>query len=144
MAKSTRVGHVGLGLDWDAGSGVGLERRTVAREQHVDCVLCVVPLKGLMGKETWDSLGLDVSRSLSLHPTIATSPSRSYPSIVSGNPARFYTYQPQPMGSNLSALAWRSHLGHATTPPPLIIDIDGYNSDSSAATDDMPSLSYPM
>eukprot|EP00978_Attheya_sp_CCMP212_P008436 scaffold19845_cov34-Attheya_sp.AAC.2 len=80
-----------------------------------------------------------------LHPTVATSPSRPYPSIVAGNPARFYTYQPQPMGSNMSALAWhQSQLGHATTPPPLIVDLDDYNSDSSTATDEMPSLSYPM
>eukprot|EP00978_Attheya_sp_CCMP212_P028644 scaffold99548_cov63-Attheya_sp.AAC.3 len=79
-----------------------------------------------------------------LRPTVATSPSSSYPIIVSVNPARFYTYQPPPMGSNLSALAWRSHLGHATTPPPLTADLEGYNSNSSAATNDMPSLSYPM
>eukprot|EP00978_Attheya_sp_CCMP212_P024740 scaffold78230_cov61-Attheya_sp.AAC.11 len=64
---------------------------------------------------------------------------------MAGNPARFYTYQPQPMGSNMSALAWQSQLGHATTPPPLIVDLEDCNSDSSTATDEMPtSLSYPM
>eukprot|EP00978_Attheya_sp_CCMP212_P013795 scaffold34813_cov40-Attheya_sp.AAC.1 len=78
-----------------------------------------------------------------LCPTAATSPSRPYPSIIAGNPARFYTYQPHPMGSNMSAaLAWQSQLGHATTPPPLVVDLEDYNSDSSAATDEMPRLSY--
>eukprot|EP00978_Attheya_sp_CCMP212_P043831 scaffold293043_cov71-Attheya_sp.AAC.2 len=85
----------------------------------------------------------NASQCMLLHHTVSTSPSSSYPSIISGNQARFYTYQPQPMGSNLSVLAWQSHLGHATTSPPLTADLKGYNSDNSAATNDMPSLSYP-
>eukprot|EP00978_Attheya_sp_CCMP212_P015880 scaffold41044_cov68-Attheya_sp.AAC.5 len=49
------------------------------------------------------------------------------------------------MGFNMSAVAWQSQLGHATTPPPLlVVDLEDYNSDSSAVTDEMPQLSYPM
>eukprot|EP00978_Attheya_sp_CCMP212_P001137 scaffold2363_cov69-Attheya_sp.AAC.2 len=77
-------------------------------------------------------------------PASAMLPSRPYPSIVANNQARFYTYQPQPMGLNMSALEWQSQLGHATIPPPLVVDLDDYNSDSSAVTNDMTRLSSPM
>eukprot|EP00978_Attheya_sp_CCMP212_P015468 scaffold39926_cov35-Attheya_sp.AAC.2 len=90
------------------------------------------------------SMPRHIPQRMSLCPTSTTLPSRPYPSIVAGNPARFYTYHPQPMGSNMSALEWQSQLGHATTPPPLVVDLKDYNSNNSAVTDEMPHLSYPM
>eukprot|EP00978_Attheya_sp_CCMP212_P032038 scaffold123359_cov32-Attheya_sp.AAC.1 len=77
-------------------------------------------------------------------PASATLPFRPYPSLVVTNQARFYTYQPQPMGLNLSAFEWQSQLGHATIPPPLVVDPDDYNSDSSSVTNAMPHLSSPL
>eukprot|EP00978_Attheya_sp_CCMP212_P017302 scaffold46042_cov75-Attheya_sp.AAC.3 len=91
------------------------------------------------------SMTRHIPQRMSLCPTSATLPSRPYPGIVAGNPALFYIYQPQPMGPNMSALeCWQSQLGHATTPPPLVVDLEDYNSDSSAVTNEMPHLSYPM
>eukprot|EP00978_Attheya_sp_CCMP212_P005575 scaffold12512_cov48-Attheya_sp.AAC.2 len=85
-----------------------------------------------------------IPQRMPLCPTSATLPFRPYHSIVASNHACFYTYQPQPMGLHMSALEWQSQLGHATTPPPLVVDLDDYNSNSSAVTDEMPPLSYPM
>eukprot|EP00978_Attheya_sp_CCMP212_P013259 scaffold33355_cov36-Attheya_sp.AAC.8 len=74
---------------------------------------------------------------------VLTSQSSSYPIIFSDNPVLVYTFHSQPMGSSLSALTWQSHLGTATTPPPLTANLEGYNSDSSVATNDIRNLSYP-
>eukprot|EP00978_Attheya_sp_CCMP212_P049249 scaffold636959_cov110-Attheya_sp.AAC.1 len=77
------------------------------------------------------SMPRHIPQRMPLCPTSATLPFRPYPSIAASNHARFYTYQPQPMGLNMSALEWQSQLGHANTPPPLVVDLDDYNSDSS-------------
>eukprot|EP00978_Attheya_sp_CCMP212_P033297 scaffold133765_cov60-Attheya_sp.AAC.11 len=90
------------------------------------------------------SMSRHIPQRIPLCPASATLPFRPYPSLVATNQARFYTYQPKPMGLNLSAFEWQSQLGHETIPPPLVIDPDDYNSDSSSVTNAMPHLSSPM
>eukprot|EP00978_Attheya_sp_CCMP212_P017300 scaffold46042_cov75-Attheya_sp.AAC.1 len=61
--------------------------------------------------------------------TLARLPGFDPSTIAYRSPVRFYTFRPQPMGSNLSASTWQPNPVDSTPhPPPLLTtDLEGYH-----------------